>query len=248
MATGVCYTQSGTEKRYEPKEWWQPSDSARVAIYKSGSTPASDPIPTAPYTLRFGDLHNDGLAYGDKNPDGSYQCVYIFCRSIGDDVKIYDSFPTPPPASQYYTYSYIGVRTEYGGNVKWHVGFNVKKYNYSIALYILPVSEDISKLNSGFNCSIYYAKFSDGDNTEYYPLNDFEDRGIIGIECSTTNEELIHKSNYFTDPDFINDIFDVKLSSVEWDDNVPNEYRNLICNNWGLNNSNNTFEIFLSWE
>lgn len=148
MATGICYTQSGTEKKYEPQEWWQPSDSVRVAIYESGSTPVSDPIPTAQYTLMFGDLHNDGLAYGDKNPDGSYQCVYIFCRGIGDNVKIYDSFPTPPPGTQYYTYSYTGVRTEYGGNVKWHVGFNVKR---SYRLTIKVISTLFNDANKDLN-------------------------------------------------------------------------------------------------
>lgn len=162
--------------------------------------------------------------------------IYGYKESADDDIH----------ADRYYIYDNgrCALYNTYKLNDKWYYKDNL---NYSIALYILPVSEDISKLGSGFNCSIYYAKFSDGDNIKYYPLNDFEDRGIIGFECSTTNEEIIHKSNYFTDIDFINDIFDVKLSNVEWDDNVPNEYRNLICNNWGLNNSNHTFEIFLEW-
>lgn len=209
------------------------------------------------------DLYTYGTDYSDSEGrfrfhfyiNGALQSSQIDSNAVSfsndvQQIRIYgykESADDGIHADRYYIYDNgrCALYNTYKLNDKWY--YNGDNLNYSIALYILPVSEDISKLSSGFNCSLYYAKLSDGDNTKYYPLNDFEDRGIIGFECSTTNEEIIHRSNYFTDIDFINDIFDVKLSSVEWDDNVPNEYRNLICNNWGLNNSNHTFEIFLEW-
>lgn len=69
---------------------------------------------------------------------------------------------------------------------------------------------------------------------------------MVGHECSP-NTSLVHKSEYFTDLDFINDINDVMLTEVEWDYGVPPEHKDLRIHNFGYNNSNHTFEIFLSW-
>ena len=102
-------------------------------------------------------------------------------------------------------------------------------------------------IDSGFNCCIGYNKLSDNDVTKIHLLNDFQDRGMVGHECSTTNTELVHKSEYFTDLDFIKDINDVTLTAVEWDYGIPSEHKDLRIHNFGYNNSNHTFEIFLSW-
>ena len=194
MIKGICYTQSGIEKRYEPQEWWQPSDSTRVATYESGSTPVSDPIPTAPYTLTFGNLYSDGLSYGDKNSDGSYQCVYILCHNIGNDIKIYDSFPTPPPATQYYTYSYIGVRTEYGGNVKWHVGFKVKR---SYRLTIKVISTLFNDANKNLNSISLHnpSKFSSIGSVKVSIINNINGTENITYDCKN-GENIIFSKIY----------------------------------------------------
>ena len=261
-----CYElikeNSGTIYYYDPQFSWDPEYNMiitpHIDVYLKGKIYYNNTLIKEGVT----DLYTYGTDYSDNEGrfrfhfyiNGALQRSQIDSNAVSfsndvQQIRIYgykESADDGIHADRYYIYDNgrCALYNTYKLNDKWYYKDNL---NYSIALYILPVSEDISKLGSGFNCSIYYAKFSDGDNTKYYPLNDFEDRGIIGFECSTTNEEIIHKSNYFTDIDFINDIFDVKLSNVEWDDNVPNEYRNLICNNWGLNNSNHTFEIFLEW-
>lgn len=132
MVIGTCYTKSGNVNKYEPEQWWNPSNSKRMVVYESGSTPPNDPIPTEEYSLSLGNTLDNGLMYGTKNPDGTYQYINIFCKNIGNDVKIYDNFPTPPPATKDYTFSYIGVRTKYGDNIKWHVGFSPKSLTTNV--------------------------------------------------------------------------------------------------------------------
>lgn len=104
MVIGTCYTQSGNVNKYEPEQWWNPSNSKRMVVYESGSTPPNDPIPMEEYSLSLGNTLDNGLMYGTKNPDGTYQYINIFCKNIGNDVKIYDNFPTPPPATKDYTF------------------------------------------------------------------------------------------------------------------------------------------------
>lgn len=205
MVIGTCYTQSGNVNKYEPEQWWNPSNSKRMVVYESGSTPSNDPIPTEEYSLSLGNTLDNGLMYGTKNPDGTYQYINIFCKNIGNDVKIYDNFPTPPPATKDYTFSYIGVRTKYGDNIKWHVGFLPKSLTTNVYIPFIFCNSG-GLLNRNCYIKIRIVDDEDGKNiwyedtiSVYAPfstVNNFNDLHKIEIKIPASSDKILIVPDY----------------------------------------------------
>lgn len=254
-ATGVCYTQSGDVKRYEEDQFWKPNDYCRLSKYDSGSNPPNDPSPSTQYSLDF----TKRLSYGPKNEDGSYQYINIKCDAIGDDVKIYDSFPTPPSETSTYTYTYTGVRVKYGDIVKWYVGFSMHSKVFYVQFTFFNASGEINNktLASGTkyecpdylqfglntysrNTEVYFYKYSRGNEqmvftnvNMYFQLQNGTKVATSSksITCDVSKVEYQPYEHVGTFSAFVNNKgnLSISITSSDWDSNCL-IYNNQKCN------------------